>query len=154
MRCIFPESKQNGCLFHFRQALFRHAREKGLLTNENKDLTIKLIDNLSGLSWSESFDLYIENLEKIKIEFNPTHQDYLVYYENNWKNLFQNVEINYFQIENSQRSNSILESWHRKVVEILPNIPNWNMFINFLQEEEQFSQTSINNELLGITPKK
>ena len=50
---VFPEIQLIGCLFHFKQALYRYAAKNGCTTNEEKDSTIQLIDLIGKVCFKE-----------------------------------------------------------------------------------------------------
>ena len=88
MTGIFPTTKQIGCLFHFKQALFRHAREKGMLKQSCTLITENIISSLSALSWSKNFEVYEEEFNKLWCKTKELNgeafDEYFKYFENTW----------------------------------------------------------------------
>ena len=135
----FPKAKIIGCLFHFKQSLFRKATELGLMKCEIKENTNQLINTLSSLSWLSESEKYQEVLDDIKntLTFDlPNMQEFFDYFVGYWVPKFLNGQIDYSNIDQNHRSNSILESWHSKITDKLPLFPSWSIFLEFLKVEE------------------
>ena len=62
---IYPDTRVIGCLFRFKQALFREAQLKGLMTDERKESTKEVIDVLGGLCWKGCADKVEKELYSI-----------------------------------------------------------------------------------------
>jgi len=99
---VFPKVRLIGCLFHFKQALWRAAGHMGLKSKilivgeDNNDeiilkITSNLIDELSKFSWQErkSMKDYKEGISLLKTKYKkyPNHIKLIVFYESNWLNI-------------------------------------------------------------------
>jgi hypothetical protein len=69
----FPDITIVGCLFHFKQALWRYAQANGFTTNENLVSTKDLIDKLSSLSFQKKseddntdYDQLFKQMEQVR----------------------------------------------------------------------------------------
>lgn len=136
---VFPKTSIIGCLFHFRQALFRQASNRKLLNNDRKDVTQKLIDSLSHLSWSENIPEYEAKFNQIKLEYMNQKDliEFIQYFEENWIPRFKSGQTHYSDKDDRYRSNSVLESYNSYIKDKLPRSPSWPEFLEFLKGEDK-----------------
>jgi len=153
---VFPEVRLIGCLFHFKQAIWRTASNMGLKSKTsikdpktgNKstkmEITSKLIDELSRYSWNkkETKEEYKKGIQKLKQSYNE-HKEYInliEFYESNWLPYILDGTIYYQDLKynlDRLRANSILEKYHAELKECLPTSPRWEQLVNFLVEKEK-----------------
>ena len=133
---IFKDSRIIGCLFHFKQALYREAQVQGLTTNDLKEETKSLISSLGSLSWKGDISLVEEELEKITEKYKENHSKLTTYYKNCWLQRLKTGLIDYSHVEDEYRANSVLESYNSHVKDLLTRSSSWPLFIEFLRNEE------------------
>jgi len=134
---VFPNTRIIGCLFHFKQALFREAQVLGLTTNELKSEAINLISLLGSLSWLGDIKAAEKQLDKLEKEKKNTKYIKLVeYYKDSWLDRLKSGLINYSSVEDELRANSVLEQYNCHVKDSLPRNSSWPKLIDFLQKEE------------------
>jgi len=73
-----PPLRIIGCLFHFKQALYREAQQQGLAKNELKEETKNLISLLGSLSWIGNMDNVEKELQVIENKYKQTKHNILV----------------------------------------------------------------------------
>jgi len=147
---IFPKARIIGCLFHYRQALYRQAQSRRLTTEAKKKETQELIDQLSALSWLDSNTQFKEKLNLIKTKYKnfSQYEDFLAYFEKHWYPRFESGQILYSNKEDVYRSNSVLESYNNHIKNILPRSPTWPQFLEFIKaEDKKYSEDAIFSEL-------
>ena len=134
---VFFEARAIGCLFHFKQALFREAQAQGLTKSENKEETLNIISNLGSLCWNGN-SISIENkFHELESKYSENIYNSLIeYYKNNWLDRLKSGLIDYSDIDDTLRSNSVLEQYNSHVKNFLPRSPTWAKFIEFLINEE------------------
>ena len=133
---IFKETRIIGCLFHFKQALYREAQTLGLTTNELKEETKSLISSLGSLSWKGDVELIELELETISEKYKESHCKLIIYYKNCWLPRLESGIIDYSDIEDEFRANSVLEKYNCHVKDSLTRSSSWPHFIEFLRNEE------------------
>ena len=134
---VFTDSRLIGCLFHFKQALYREAQIQGLTTAKLKEQSQVLISALGSLSWKGDLDSVVEALSEIEAKYNCTEHSKLVsYYKNSWLPRLQDGLIDYSSIEDEYRANSVLESYNCHVKDSLARSSTWPKFLEFLLSEE------------------
>jgi len=142
-------------LFNYRQALYRQAQSRRLMTEAKKKKTQELINELSSLSWLESKKLFKENLDLIKEKFQEEYKDFLEYFEKHWFPRFESGQILYSNEEDVYRSNSVLESYNCHIKNQLPRSPTRPQFLELLKaEDKKYSDDAIFAELKGVVNKK
>jgi len=130
---VFEETRIIGCLFHFKQALYREAQQQGLAKNELKEETKNLISLLGSLSWIGNMDNVEKELQAIENKYKQTKHNILVqYYKNLWLDKLKSGFIDYSDVEDEFRANSILEQYNKHIKDKLPRGPSWPKFIDFL----------------------
>ena len=150
---VFPEVRLIGCLFHFKQALWRAAinmglKSKTLIKNSHSetkyDITCKIIDEVAKYSWYEtkSENEYRKGLAELKQRYGKynEHIKLIQYYENNWLSYLLDGTIYYKDLNGNMermRANSVLEKYHAELKEGLPMNPRWEKLINFLVQKEK-----------------
>ena len=148
---IFVETRVIGCLFHLKQALYREAQALGITKEALKEETKKVVSLLGSLSWRGSdsaIDAQLQNLEKAY--HGKEQRDLIIYYKNNWLPKLKSGLIDYSDVEDEFRSNSILEHYQCHVKDSLPRSSSWPKFIDFLiTEEESYVRDSIAAEQRG-----
>jgi len=86
---------------------------------------------------------------------NPSNQNtplnkFWNYFERHYLNLIETQVLNYANIDQKYRSNSIIEGYHSLLQQKIPKKPNWPLFIKKLIEEEATVRKAINrNETEG-----
>jgi len=133
---VFKDSRIIGCLFHFKQALYREAQVQGLTTNDLKEETKSLISSLGSLSWKGDISLVEEELEKITEKYKENHSKLTTYYKNCWLQRLKTGLIDHSHVEDEYRANSVLESYNSHVKDLLTRSSSWPLFIEFLRNEE------------------
>jgi len=134
---VFPETHIIGCLFHFKQALYREAQSLGLTKVGSQEETSILISKLGSLSWQDNFDSVEKKLEEISQFYEDTEHFRLVsYYKNCWLPRLKSGTIDYSQVEDNFRANSVIEQYNRHVKDCLPRCSSWPKFLQFLVDEE------------------
>ena len=148
---VFSSTRIVGCLFHFKQALYREAQNLGLLKEELKEGAQNVIRLLSSLSWSNALNLVETEFEEIKSQYVDTQYLKLIdYYQNNWLDRLKSGLIDYSSVDDEIRSNSVLEQYNAHIKNILPRSPSWAKFIEFLvNEEAKYIEESFANEVRG-----
>ena len=136
---VFNTTNIVGCLFHYRQALFRQAQSRRLTTQAKMDQIQRLMDKLSSLCWSANHNIFRQQLDKIKDEYKDNNEftDYIKYFDKYWHPKFISGQINYSDKEDVYRSNSVLESYNRRIKDNLPRMPSWPKFYEFVKQEER-----------------
>ena len=149
---IFENTKIIGCLFHFKQALFREAQSQGLTKSEMKEGTQILIQRLGALSWKGNTSIAKEEIKNLKKQYqNTQYNNLILYYENNWFPKLECGLIDYSHIDDEFRANSVLEKYNCHIKDSLPRCPNWPKFIDFLvSEEAKYVQEAFLNEQKGL----
>ena len=133
----FPNARIVGCLFHFKQALYREAQRQGIVKEDMREETKVLISKLGTLSWKGDLNIVEKELRTIEEKYMKTmYNDLIVYYKNNWLSKLKNGLIDYSAIDDDIRSNSVLEQYHSHIKNLLPRAPTWPKFIEFLINEE------------------
>jgi len=133
---VFSDAHIIGCLFHLKQALFRESQSLGLMKNEIKEETKVVIDALGSLSWDNIIDVE-KKFEEIMIKYeNGVFKDLVIYYRKNWLSKLKSGMINYSQVEDEFRANSVIEKYNCHIKDSLPRSPSWPKFIEFLVKEE------------------
>ena len=152
---VFPEVRLIGCLFHFKQALWRTAALMGLKstkpinTFENEELgtmikvTSDLIDELSRYSWQEkkSIEDYKKGIDHLRKNYEkyPHHIKLINFYESNWLKHLVEGTIYYKDLKGNldrMKANSVLESYHAELKENLPLKPKWENLVQFFISQE------------------
>ena len=153
---VFLETRVIGCLFHFKQALYREAKIQGLTIDKLKETSKELIHRLGLLSWKGNLDLVEKELEMIQKKYEHTvHQGLVLYYKNWWLDRLKSGLIDYSHIEDNFRTNSVLEGYNGHVKDSLPRSPSWPKFLEFLLcEEESYVKESFLAEQKGQTLSK
>ena len=150
---IFPKVRIIGCLFHFKQALWRAAGHMGLksrqslqkedeIIEENEETIFKvtstLIDQLSKFSWQEkkSLEDYKTGLGLLKKEYqkSPNHLKLIEFYEKNWLKYLVEGVIYYKDLRGNLdriKTNSVLEDITQSSKQIYPQIQNGKLLLNF-----------------------
>ena len=158
----FPNATMIGCLFHFKQALFREAQLQGTPGDENKEATKTVVSQLGQLCWTDD-ELVDKRFEEIETKYTNTIFKNLVgYYKDNWLSRLKSGLIAYKDIDDDKRANSVIEKYNAHVKDSLPRSPTWPKFINFLVNEEaeyvtesflaeQRGQTSVKSQNFGKT---
>jgi len=150
-RRIFVDTRVIGCLFHLKQALYREAQSLGITRETLKEETKSVISSLGSLSWKEGNIEIDKEFQKIEQKYNGKEQEGLItYYKNNWLPKLKQGLIDYSDIEDELRSNSILEHYQCHVKDSLPRSSSWPKFIDFLiSEEESYVRDSFAAEQRG-----
>lgn len=153
---VFPKTNIIGCLFHYRQALYRQAQSRRLITKAKKEETEKLISELGNLAWVNHKRVFQDGLEKIKARYkDEEYLGFLVYFEKNWLPRFELGQIQYSNKEDVYRSNSVLESYNNHIKNQLPRASSWPQFIEFLkQEDKKYFEEVFLAEVKGTINKK
>ena len=134
---VFPETRIIGCLFHFKQALYREAQSQGLTKAEVKEETNTLVSRLGSLSWKGSSILVQKELEELEKHYEDSeHFKLISYYKNCWFDRLESGAIDYSNVEDEFRANSVLEQYNCHVKDCLPRCSSWPKFLQFLVEEE------------------
>ena len=134
---VFPNTRLVGCLFHFKQALYRETQCLGLTTQELKEECQLLVSRLGSLSWKDNLKNIEQELDFIKKRYESTkYMNLLQYYLKNWLPRLKSGLIDYSNLEDTFRANSVLEQYNSHVKDSLPRNPSWPKFVGFLAEEE------------------
>jgi len=138
-------------LFHFKQALFREAQSEGFMKKELKELTQNIISELGKLCWLDDLSVIENEFTKIRTKYEKTkHKSLIDYYQKNWLPRLKLGLINYSDIEDHQRANSVIEKYNCHIKDSLPRSPSWPKFVEFLTKEEaNYVKESFNAEQLG-----
>ena len=150
---VFTDTRVIGCLFHFKQALYREAQNKGLTTDDLIEETQRVISSLGALSWKGNLDVIDKELRQIQDKYKETKHIVLVdYYSNNWLTRLKSGFIDYSSVDDNLRANSVLESYNCHVKNSLPRSPSWPKFLEFLiSEEAKYVTDSFQLEQRGET---
>ena len=132
----FSGTRIIGCLFHFKQALYREAQSLSLTKAEFKDETIELISKLGSLSWKNQESIQ-RIFNEIQVKYEKTKHGQLVdYYRKFWLEKLKNGLIDYSDVEDSFRANSVLERYNGHIKDSLPRCASWPKFLEFIRNEE------------------
>lgn len=149
---VLTESRVIGCLFHFKQALYRQAQAFGITKETLKEETKKVVRLLGSFCWTGDHKVIDKKLEKLEEDYKDTDQHQLIiYYKDNWLQKLKSGLIDYSDIEDEEfRSNSILEQYQSHVKDCLPRSSSWPQFIDFLvNEEDNYVKDSFRAEQRG-----
>ena len=107
-------------------------------------MTGKLIKKIGTLCWTKD---PLQRFQKIKHSFLGKPQERLLkYVERVWLKFSQNNMLNYTEINQQYRANSILEGYNARIKKILPYKPNIALFLEFIvSEENYFTKLFMNN---------
>ena len=140
---VFPNERLVGCLFHFKNALYRNFQMIGFTKRENAKITVVLLKLISTLCWEDQLDLeiayaFIKN--KIIMFFDSeVINQFLAYFEKNWLPRMEEGTLNYVSINQQYRSNSILENYNKRIKsKCSKKNPSFSEFQNILIQEEKY----------------
>lgn len=148
---VFPDVRIIGCLFHFKQALFREAQQQRLTTQERMDKTKEIISLLGSLCWNGDIKLVQKKFNEMeRIEEDSEYIGLIEYYKKNWLPRLKSGLIDYSNTEDNFRSNSVIEQYNAHIKNSLTRSSSWPKFVNFLVDEEsKYVQSSFNAEQKG-----
>lgn len=138
----FPNTRHQGCYFHFVQAVWRKIQALGLVALYNDDevarTTIRKLFALALLPVA-----FVRNSFETLNNVNPALNDLVQYFDAQWLTRVPPVRWNCFMADN--RTNNHVEGWNRKFNSIVrrhhENI--WH-FIGCLKEEESATRLALN----------
>ena len=109
-------------------------------TEKFKEVNRKTNSVKNSNSRKEDSDINSEEDQQIESSKNSTQDTPLVkfwkYFEKNYLSLIVNQVLNYSNLEQKYRSNSIVERYHSLLQQKIPKKPNWPLFLKKLIEEE------------------
>ena len=92
---------------------------------------------LGSLSWHTNINSVRKRLNEITKKYDNTAYSKLIkYYTDNWLERLVSGSIDYSDVEDELRANSVLENYNRHVKDNLPRAAGWPKFIDFLRSEE------------------
>ena len=104
-RTQFPEAKIVGCLFHFKQSLFREAQRLRIVTNELIEETRTCIQKLGALSWKGDMSLVEKEFKALEKSYSNTKaKDLVAYYKDNWLGKLVEGLIDYSSVDDDIRT--------------------------------------------------
>ena len=133
---IFPKARLIGCLFHFKQALFREAQKQGLAADTLKEQAMQIVEQLGHLCWEENKLVDKELAEIEKRHSNTEYEGLIRYYKSNWLGRLKSGLISYKDVDDDKRANSVLEGYNAHIKDCLPRSPTWPKFLDFIVSEE------------------
>lgn len=159
---IFPHAAVKGCFFHLSQNLYRKIQELGLSEKYRQEETFSLqMRMISALAFcppdevADRFDLLVENLSD---DATPV----LDYFEDTYIGrlrvsgrkppLFEISLWNMFTRTDDElpKTNNAIEGWHRSLKSLFQCChPNIWMFLNIIQDIQQYHETKAIQELSG-----
>jgi hypothetical protein len=150
----------HGCLFHFRQAVFKNIQQKGLQQQyiENANFR-RLIKKFAALTFCDVADVknrYVDLAIEMIQRFGDTeeNQNFLEYFENTWTGRLRRNPRFSIEMWNSRhvteinlpRTTNSLESWHNILAKRFScRHPNFFKFVEGIIQEESHANTVINN---------
>ena len=110
----FPKVRIVGCLFHFKYRLWKKAQEFQLATPSYFQETKKKINFLEKICWN--IEKWEEIFTQTKKTFPyPYNQKFFDYFEKEWIPFVKKSILNYSDIDQRYRANSILESYYSRM---------------------------------------
>ena len=148
---ILPNIKKVGCYFHYTRALRSKANKLKLLNSENKETTNSLLQHLYKALFIFPRD---KNYINAICEFSKSYEYlnvFIGYYKSQWYKYFENGMLDYSIITKSQRSNSYIENYNRRIKLKLSKFLfgknktkiSWPLFIYFITNEEDENKKEI-----------
>ncbi|CAF0966860.1 unnamed protein product [Didymodactylos carnosus] len=112
----FPNAQHNGCLFHFKQAVYRRIQNLGLSTSYNSNDTIRSycrrIMALPFLPINVVVNTFNELQDETPLAIRKNLQPLYDYFDNYWLNTIDLEKWNVYGLEH--RTNNICEGWHTR----------------------------------------
>ena len=145
LKRIFPDIKIIGCFFHYTRALRSKANELKLLRGDIKNITNDFLKLLYKAPFIFRKDTnYINAICEKYMQEHKYLENFINYYKNQWQKYFKNGMLDYSQISKSQRSNSYIENYNRRIKLKLSNFLygknkckiSWPLFLYFITHEE------------------
>ena len=94
------------------------------MKNDIKEETKVVIDVLGSLSWDSIVDIE-KKFEEILIKYeNGVFKDLVIFYRKNWLNKLKSGMINYSQVEDEFRANSVIKKYNCHIKDSLPRSPS------------------------------
>ncbi len=132
----FWKIKVVGCLFHFRQLLFKRARTDGLFKKTSAERTIKIIDSLSAMCWDiGNLETHLKEIKKKEIWWKSLWKLLFLLWEN-WTKILKKCYIDYSNINQLFRANSITEPYWTVLKDQYGDHHDLTSLNNLLKEEE------------------
>ena len=137
----FPAARLIGCLFHYKNSLYRNLVKLGLYRSETRETSDEVL-SICGL-----FPFILPINEKIIYEKlniiinNKSYKYFLNYFINTWFTFLQsNNLLDYTNISKSFRSNCFIENYNGRIKRILGNkrLIQWPNLLSFLNKEEEY----------------
>jgi len=144
VRYFFENSIIIGCLFHFKQALFRKILKLGLKKPGTN--WFEVLKSMTAIALEEIVDLP-ESLSRIQSCLGPEWIPFFNYFHNTWTKLYPATlwNINYLKSSLDQsficRTNNRLERYNRKLNENLSSHGNIVALLDFLKSEHRYYRT-------------
>ncbi len=143
LKSQLPDSRIQGCYFHFCQCLYRKLASLGLSSsfakNDNFRVLVRVIMALAFLPSCEvehSFTCLVAHFAK----FDPNVDKLFKYMRKHWLH-----DVDTWNVYNARiRTNNDIEGWHSSVSKRIRKHPDIYQFLALLQDEEQMSRLLIN----------
>ena len=108
--------------------------------------TSKIISLIAKMLWRADPLSYLGSLQK-KYSGKPESK-LLKYVKNVWSKFIRNNMLNYSNINQTFRANSIVEAYNGRIKKLLPYKPSVAQFINFIRNEENYFTKEIFRKIL------
>ena len=132
-----------GCMFHYRQAIWRNAQKCGLQTLFNTDPSVnRLIRHASALPLihpRDIDDVWLNALENADLD-DARIVRFSDYVTEQWVEADGRLVWNHFHTIGSRTTNH-LEGWHSKLNKAGPNHPNIFKFVDLIKKEQCHTET-------------
>ena len=150
---VFSGKRQIGCFYHYCRNIREHSIKMQIKPNEdlNDKQFLKEIYSLPFKFNKEnnSFARIRNKYDKIGKKYN----EFLDYFENQWKKFYDNGMLNYIYLSKEQRSNSYIENYNRRIKLKLSKFLygknhckiSWPLFLYFIKKEEEEYRLKIFN---------
>ena len=162
LKQIFKNAKPIGCFFHYTRAIRKKCQELGLLSKSESEGVKDLLKEfyLAPFSYYKDKNKINSICERYS-ENNEKFSKFIDYFKNQWFRFYENGMLDYSLIKKSQRSNSYIENYNRKIKLKLSKYLfgknkckiTWPLFHLFIREEESETKKEIFN-LENQLPKK
>ena len=139
----FPNAQRISCYYHYTQDIVRNIKSYGLYKKEDKEVSDKIIKELSILPiiYNGDINIIIKTINKLKEKF-PKYNNFLTnYFIENKLTYFKDNYLNYSVIPEDCRTNNYLENYNGFIKSQLgkSRIINWVNFIHFIKKESERS---------------
>lgn len=136
---IHPNSVSRGCLFHFSQAVWRHAKKHGLTKSKLYKAHVRHCIALSYVPIEYRNDGWLYILGECIID--PKTSAFNQYYKKTWnenKSCFANKWC-FYKVKN--KTNNVTESWNSRINKKVISKPNIAQLLKTLSKDSHFYET-------------